>query len=123
MHMELNCLKDKKKLVKKINDKSPLTLPLSSNQLSGLHQLMQKGYKKKAMRTKTRADIKKYIVSIGKGLQVDKSRQRRSVPIYVRKKLPIPFRGGDNMYYPYMPPPPIYGSWADYGQTKKRSWV
>ena len=82
------------------------------------------------MKNKTGADIKiskpqiKNIVSIGKGLHVDKARLRRSIPIYVPKKVPtIPFRGGDNLYHPYMHPPAIYGSRADYGQKKKRSCV
>ena len=91
-----------------MRDKSPLTLRLSLNQLSGPHQLIftktQIKRIQKAMKNETGSDIKKYrnhrskIISIGKGLQVDKSRNKRSFPIYVPKKLPtIPFRGGNNM--------------------------
>ena len=40
---------------------------------------------------------------LGKGLQVDRSRSRRSLPIYVPKKY-----GGE---FDLRPPPPFYGSW------------
>ena len=55
----------------------------------------------KSMKNKTEEEIKisksqiDNGLSIGKGLQVDKSRQRRSIPIYLPKTLPtIPIRDG-----------------------------
>ena len=54
---------------------------------------------------------------MGKGLQVDKSRSRRSVPVFVpntTKKdgglvLPVNYR-----------PPPFFGTWDQYGKGKKK---
>ena len=43
----------------------------------------------------------------GKGLQVDRERSRRSVPVYVPKNT----NGGLVLPADYRPPPPFYGTW------------
>ena len=52
----------------------------------------------------------------GKGLKVDRSKSRRSRPVYV----PPNIDGG--LVYPMMPPP-VYGMWPTTGRRKKRTRI
>ena len=49
----------------------------------------------------------------GKGLHVEKSRPKKSLPVYVPPKRPKQGKGKHNSMMPYYPPPFI-GSWYDY---------